>query len=65
MGLTFPNRVGLAAGLNSEHIDVLTTMGFGFIEIGTITRVRRATPNRGSFAFPKSKRSSTAWDLII
>ena len=33
MGLTFPNRVGLAAGLdkNGEHIDILTTMGFGFI----------------------------------
>ena len=39
MGITFPNRVGLAAGLdkNAEHIDGLATMGFGFIEVGTVT----------------------------
>jgi len=39
MGLTFPNRVGLAAGLdkNAAHIDGLATMGFGFIECGTVT----------------------------
>lgn len=39
MGLTFPNRVGLAAGLDKEGntIDALGRMGFGFIEIGTIT----------------------------
>ena len=36
MGLTFPNRVGLAAGLdkNAAHIDGLATMGFGFIDDG-------------------------------
>ena len=39
MGLTFANRVGLAAGLdkNAVHIDGLATMGFGFIECGTVT----------------------------
>lgn len=39
MGLTFPNPVGLAAGLdkNGEYIDALASLGFGFIEVGTIT----------------------------
>jgi dihydroorotate dehydrogenase len=39
MGLTFPNRVGLAAGLdkNGDYIDALAAMGFGHLEIGTIT----------------------------
>ena len=39
MGLEFPNPVGLAAGLdkNGEHIDALSTLGFGFVEIGTVT----------------------------
>jgi len=39
MGLIFPNRVGLAAGLdkNGEYIDALAALGFGFIEIGTVT----------------------------
>ncbi len=38
-GLTFPNRVGLAAGLdkNARCIDGLGAMGFGFIEVGTVT----------------------------
>ncbi|NVK22356.1 MAG: quinone-dependent dihydroorotate dehydrogenase [Kangiellaceae bacterium] len=39
MGITFPNRVGLAAGLdkNGEYIDALSAFGFGFIEVGTVT----------------------------
>ena len=39
MGIHFPNRVGLAAGLdkNAEHIDALAALGFGFIEVGTLT----------------------------
>lgn len=39
MGLTFPNPVGLAAGLdkNGAVIDGLAALGFGFIEIGTVT----------------------------
>ena len=41
MGLTFPNSVGLAAGLdkNGECIDGFGAMGFGHIEIGTVTPV--------------------------
>ena len=39
MGIEFPNRVGLAAGLDKDgaHIDGLAALGFGFIEIGTVT----------------------------
>src|SRR6266545_2262863 len=39
MGLEFPNPVGLAAGLDKDaaHIDALTRLGFGFIEVGTVT----------------------------
>jgi dihydroorotate dehydrogenase len=39
MGIEFPNPVGLAAGLdkNAEHIDALARLGFGFIEVGTVT----------------------------
>lgn len=39
MGVDFPNPVGLAAGLdkNGAHIDALGAMGFGFIEVGTVT----------------------------
>src|SRR3989475_7251941 len=38
-GLKFPNRVGLAAGLdkNARCIDGLGAMGFGFVEVGTVT----------------------------
>jgi len=38
-GLTFPNRIGLAAGLdkNGRCIDALASMGFGFVEVGTVT----------------------------
>ena len=39
LGLRFPNPVGLAAGLDKdgEHIDALLALGFGFVEIGTVT----------------------------
>jgi dihydroorotate dehydrogenase len=39
MGLRFPNRVGLAAGLdkNAEHLPGLATLGFGFLEAGSVT----------------------------
>lgn len=39
MGLTFKNSLGLAAGLdkNADYIDALAQLGFGFIEVGTIT----------------------------
>ncbi|MGE5638731.1 MAG: quinone-dependent dihydroorotate dehydrogenase [Clostridia bacterium] len=39
MGLEFPNPVGLAAGLDKDaaHIDALANLGFGFLEVGTVT----------------------------
>ena len=39
MGITFPNPVGLAAGLdkNAAVIDAMAALGFGFIEVGTVT----------------------------
>jgi dihydroorotate dehydrogenase len=39
MGIRFPNPVGLAAGLdkNGEYIDTLARLGFGFLEVGTVT----------------------------
>jgi dihydroorotate dehydrogenase len=39
MGIEFPNPIGLAAGLDkdAEHIDALAALGFGFIEVGTVT----------------------------
>ena len=39
MGIDFPNPVGLAAGLdkNGEAIDAFDAMGFGFVEVGTVT----------------------------
>ncbi|SJN10352.1 Dihydroorotate dehydrogenase [Halomonas citrativorans] len=39
MGLCFANRVGLAAGLdkNADHLDALGALGFGFVEVGTVT----------------------------
>ena len=39
MGLDFPHRIGLAAGLdkNGDHIDALATLGFAFVEVGTLT----------------------------
>ena len=39
LNLEFPNRVGLAAGMdkNGDYIDSLASLGFGFLEIGTVT----------------------------
>ncbi|TFZ45629.1 quinone-dependent dihydroorotate dehydrogenase [Stenotrophomonas maltophilia] len=54
-GLTFPNPVGLAAGLdkNGEHIDALFALGFGFVEIGTITpRPQAGNPKPRLFRLP-------------
>ena len=55
MGIAFPNRVGLAAGLdkNGAHIDGLATFGFGFIEIGTVTpRPQPGNPKPRMFRLP-------------
>jgi len=58
MGLTFPNRVGLAAGLdkNAEHIDGLAAIGFGFIECGTVTpRAQPGNPKPRLFRLPQAE----------
>ncbi|WP_407274997.1 quinone-dependent dihydroorotate dehydrogenase [Halothiobacillus sp. DCM-1] len=55
MGLSFPNRIGLAAGLdkNGAHIDALACLGFGFIEIGTVTpRPQPGNPRPRLFRLP-------------
>jgi len=55
MGLSFPNRIGLAAGLdkNGECIDGLAALGFGFIEIGTVTpRAQPGNPKPRMFRLP-------------
>lgn len=55
-GLEFPNPVGLAAGLdkNGEHIDALFGLGFGFVEIGTITpRPQAGNPKPRLFRLPR------------
>ena len=57
MGLTFPNRVGLAAGLdkNAAHIDALAGLGFGFIECGTVTpRAQPGNPRPRLFRLPEA-----------
>ncbi|MCU0803672.1 MAG: quinone-dependent dihydroorotate dehydrogenase [Burkholderiales bacterium] len=58
MGLTFPNAVGLAAGLdkNGEFIDVLAKFGFGFIEVGTVTpRPQPGNPRPRLFRIPEAQ----------
>lgn len=56
MGIDFPNAVGLAAGLdkNGEYVDALSTLGFGFIEIGTVTpRPQPGNPRPRLFRLPE------------
>jgi len=58
MGLEFPNPVGLAAGLdkNAEHIDALGALGFGFIEVGTVTpRPQPGNPRPRLFRLPAAR----------
>jgi dihydroorotate dehydrogenase len=58
MGIDFPNPVGLAAGLdkNGDHIDALATLGFGFLEIGTVTpRPQSGNPRPRLFRLPRSQ----------
>ena len=64
MGLQLPNPVGLAAGLdkNGECIDAFATLGFGFVEIGTVTpKPQPGNPQPRLFRVPNTKASSTAW----
>jgi len=58
-GLTFPNPIGLAAGLdkNGVALPAWAALGFGFIEIGTVTEKRSLeTPSRAFFDCPSNKR---------
>jgi dihydroorotate dehydrogenase len=58
MGLDFPNPVGLAAGLdkNGAHIDALGSLGFGFVEVGTVTpRPQPGNPKPRMFRLPASQ----------
>jgi len=56
MGIEFPNPIGLAAGLDkdAEHIDALAALGFGFIEVGTVTpRAQPGNPRPRLFRIPE------------
>ena len=58
MGLDFPNAVGLAAGLDKDgaHINALADLGFGFIEIGTVTpRPQPGNPTPRLFRLPDAE----------
>ncbi len=58
MGLDFPNPVGLAAGLdkNAAHIDALGDLGFGFLELGTVTpRPQPGNPKPRMFRLPRAQ----------
>jgi dihydroorotate dehydrogenase len=57
-GLKFENPVGLAAGLdkNAAHIDALASLGFGFIEVGTVTpRPQSGNPKPRMFRLPEHR----------
>jgi dihydroorotate dehydrogenase len=57
-GLTFPNAVGLAAGFdkNGEAVDALFRLGFGFVEIGSVTpRPQPGNPRPRLFRLPKDE----------
>ena len=56
-GLNFPNRIGLAAGLdkNAHCIDGLAAMGFGFVEVGTVTpKGQPGNPKPRMFRLPEA-----------
>ncbi|MDH4293519.1 MAG: quinone-dependent dihydroorotate dehydrogenase [Betaproteobacteria bacterium] len=58
MGIEFPNPVGLAAGLdkNGDYIDALAALGFGFLEIGTVTpRPQPGNPRPRLFRLPAAQ----------
>jgi dihydroorotate dehydrogenase len=57
-GLHFPNRIGLAAGLdkNGRCIDGLGAMGFGFVEVGTVTpKAQPGNPKPRLFRLPQAR----------
>lgn len=58
MGLQFPNAVGLAAGLdkNGDYIEAMAGLGFGFVEIGTVTpRPQPGNPKPRLFRLPEAE----------
>jgi dihydroorotate dehydrogenase len=58
MGITFPNPVGLAAGLDKDgaYIDGLASLGFGSIEVGTVTpRPQAGNPRPRIFRLPSAR----------
>lgn len=58
MGIRFPNPVGLAAGLdkNGAYIDALARLGFGFLEVGTVTpRPQPGNPRPRMFRLPAAR----------
>jgi dihydroorotate dehydrogenase len=58
MGIRFPNRVGLAAGLdkNAAHLRGLASLGFGFVEAGTVTpRAQPGNPRPRMFRLPAAQ----------
>ena len=58
MGLEFPNPVGMAAGMdkNGDYIDALGSVGFGFVEIGTVTpRPQAGNPKPRVFRLEKAE----------
>ena len=58
MGIQFPNPVGLAAGLDKDgaYIDGLASLGFGFIEVGTVTPLAQAgNPKPRIFRIPAKR----------
>lgn len=58
MGLTFANPVGLAAGLdkNGDYFNALGAMGFGFVEIGTVTpKPQSGNPQPRLFRIPEAE----------
>jgi dihydroorotate dehydrogenase len=58
MGITFPNPIGLAAGMdkNGEYLTALAALGFGFVEIGTVTpRPQPGNPKPRLFRLPQAE----------
>lgn len=56
MGIRFPNAVGLAAGLdkNADHLDAMGALGFGFVEVGTVTpKAQPGNPKPRIFRIPE------------
>lgn len=63
MGIVFPNPVGLAAGFdkNAELVDAMAALGFGFVEVGSITPQPQAgNPRPRLFRFPEVKSIQNA-----